>query len=98
MHFKPCFRTVHLCLPLLRLEVLEKVKDWCIKTKDGYLNFLQANTSLYWIVDLTLQVTLNLPPEISDIYVADVTQCYESIPLHGEDNLLDAMTFILTKG
>jgi hypothetical protein len=32
------------------------------------------------------------------VYVADVTQCYKSIPLCGNDNLLDALTFILTRG
>ena len=85
-------------LTIATMEVLEKFKVWCKKTKDGYSNFLQVNTSLYWIVDSALQVTLNLPPELSDIFVADVTQCYESIPLQGEDNLLNALKFVLAKG
>ena len=84
-------------LTIATMEVLEKFKVWCKKTKDGYSNFLQVNTSLYWIVDSALQVTLNLPPELSDIFVADVTQCYESIPLQGEDNLLNALKFVLAK-
>ena len=31
---------------------------------------------------------------MTDIYIADITRCYESIPLDGPDNLLDAITFI----
>jgi hypothetical protein len=31
---------------------------------------------------------------LTDIFVADVTRCYESIPLKGSDNLLDAITYI----
>jgi hypothetical protein len=96
--FQTIFSNCATVLTIATMEVLEKVKIWCKKTKVGYLNFLQVNTSLYWIVDSALQVTLNLPPRISDVYVADVTQCYESIPLQGEDNLVNALSFILTKG
>jgi len=42
-----------------------------------------------------LQVTLNLPNEMFDIYVADITKCFESIMLTGPDNFLDVVTFIV---
>ena len=31
-----------------------------------------------------------------DIYVADISHCYETIPLSGIDNLLQAISFIVT--
>jgi hypothetical protein len=49
---------------------------------------------LYWIVDSIIDTTLNLPESLSDILVADITRCYETIPLHGPDNLLEAVSFI----
>jgi hypothetical protein len=33
---------------------------------------------------------------MSDIFFADISRCYETIPLHGPDNLLDAIKFIST--
>lgn len=50
------------------------------------------------MVDSILQVTLKLPQEIHDVYVADITKCFESIPLTGPDNLLDAVKFVLKIG
>jgi hypothetical protein len=31
---------------------------------------------------------------INDIFVADIMRCYKTIPLKGDNNLLDAITFI----
>jgi hypothetical protein len=64
----------------------------------GYHNFLQVDTSIYWIVESILQVNLNLPRAITDVYVADITRCYESIPLDGCDNLLDALCSVIRIG
>jgi len=41
-----------------------------------------------------LDATLNLSIKIHDILFVDITQGYESIPLKGQDNLLDAVSFI----
>jgi len=77
---------------------LDTFKAWAKKNDAGYQSFLGAKTSSFWIVDSVLHVTLNLPDQINDIYVADVTKCYESIPLTGPDNLLDALKFMLRIG
>ena len=74
--------------------VLDTFKSWVKDTEQGYRNFLKADTSLCWIVDSIIDATLNFPSYMTDIFVADITKCYESIPLQGEDNLLDAITFI----
>lgn len=45
-----------------------------------------------------IEVSLNLPTKMSDIFVADITRCYESIPLIGNDNLSDAIAHIIRLG
>lgn len=41
---------------------------------------------------------MNLPTQIMAIYIANITQCYERIPLEGRDNLHEALGFIVWKG
>ena len=43
-------------------------------------------------------MALNLPSQINDIYVADITRCYETIPLTGPDNLIDAIAYVIKLG
>ena len=74
--------------------VFETFKSWAKDTEQCYRNFLKVDTSLCWIVDSIIDATLNFPSFMTDIFVADITRCYESIPLQGEDNLFDAITFI----
>ena len=74
--------------------ILDTFKSWAKVTEQGYRNFLKTDTSLCWIVDSIIDATLNFPSHMTDIFVADITRCYESIPLQGEDNLLDATNFI----
>ena len=45
-------------------------------------------------MDSIIDTTLNLPSKIEDIFVADICRCYETIPLHREDNTLIAIMFI----
>jgi hypothetical protein len=42
-----------------------------------------------------MDAILNFPEKIHDIFVADITRCYESIPLQGSDNFIQAVTFII---
>ena len=74
--------------------ILDTFKSWAQNTKQGYKNFLQTDVSMFWIIDSSIDATLNFPTQMTDIYVADITKCYESIPLDGPDYLLDAITFI----
>jgi len=85
-------------LTLATMAVLEKVKDWTNVTVQGYRNFLQCHTSMFWMINSSIEAALNLPEQIYDIFVADITRCYESIPLHGQDNLVDAIAHILQLG
>lgn len=96
--FHTVYTSIASLLTIATMQVLETFRTWARKTVAGYRSFLKTNTSIFWMVDSVLQVTLNLPHEIHDIYVADITKCFESIPLTGPDNLLDAVKFILKMG
>lgn len=85
-------------ITIASMLVLEAVKSWSAEMSTCYRNFLQVDTSLYWLVNSAIEVALNLPESISDIYVADIARCYESIPLTGEDNLQDAITHLIKIG
>jgi hypothetical protein len=80
--FQTIYSNIASLLTLAIIEVLEMFKIWCKKTRDGYNRFLSTQTSLFWSVDSILQVTLNLPEQLHDLYVADIARCYESIPLN----------------
>jgi hypothetical protein len=92
--FQTVFSNIATLLTLTSNVILESIKTWAKSIEKGYKNFLQVDTSLYWIIDSVMDATLNLPDKIHDILVADITRCYESIPLNGPDNLLQAISFI----
>ena len=85
-------------LTVSTMVILEEVKEWAYTRVEGYKNFLKANTSLYWIIDSINDFTLNVPPMIHNIYVADITRCFESIPVIGRDTLFEAIEFITSLG
>jgi hypothetical protein len=92
--FQTVFSNIATLLTLTSNVILESIKTWAKSIEKSYKNFLQVDTSLYWIIDSVMDATLNLPDKIHDILVADITRCYESIPLNGPDNLLQAISFI----
>lgn len=96
--FRTIYSNIAVLLTLTTVQILEMVKQWAKKKRDSYRSFLQIDTSLFWIIDSILQFTLNIPTHIHDIYVADITRCYECIPLDGPDNLLDALKFTIKIG
>lgn len=56
-----------------------------------------VNTSDFWIIDFVIDMALNLPKKIHDIFIADITHCYEAIPLDGNDNLMNAISTLILK-
>jgi len=85
-------------ITIATMPILESVKAWATELATCYKQFMQVETSLYWIVNSAVEMALNLPPIITDIYVADITRCFESIPLEGKDNLQDAVAHLITTG
>ena len=80
------------------MSLLEEVRQWARTTLNGYKNFLKVNTSIYWVIDSINNLCLNLPHEIHNIYVADITRCFETIPVNGQYTLFEAMEFITSLG
>ena len=80
------------------MALLEEVKQWPNTTIKGYKNFLKVDTSIYWIIDSINDFCLNLPQNVHNIYVADITRCFETIPVNGQDTLFEAMEFITSLG
>ena len=80
------------------MALLEEVKQWAKTTLIGYKNFLGVDTSIYWIIDSINEFCLNIPPNVHNIYVADITRCFETIPVNGQDTLFEAMEFITSLG
>ena len=96
--FGSIYVNVATLLTLSTMALLEEVKEWATTTVNGYKNFLGVDTSIYWIIDSIVDFTLNIPEKINNIYVADITRCFESIPISGNDTLYDAMEFITNIG
>ena len=90
------FSNIALLLTLTSNVILESFKSWAGTKIQGYKYFLNVRTSLFWMVDLVIDTMFNLPSDMHDVYVADISRCFETIPLTGPDNLLDAITFITT--
>ena len=59
------FRTVYSNIALLLIItsnlILDIVKSWAQLKEKGYKNFLQVDTSLFWIVDSIIDTVLNFP-------------------------------------
>jgi hypothetical protein len=93
--FQTVFSNIALLLTITSKVILDSLKTWAFLKNQSYKNFLQVDTSTFWIVDSIIDTTLNLPNVMHDIFVADICRCYETIPLQGQDNILTAITFII---
>jgi len=62
---------------------------------ESYKKILQVHTFLFWLVNLVIEVALNTLDNIFDIFVGDITIYFESIPVEGEDNLLEVIVHIV---
>lgn len=79
---------------LLQLVIIE-IKAWCRLRMHTYKQFDRVDSCIYWVIDSLFDFTLNLPEQIFSLYITDITRCYESIPLTGNDNLPDALNFLI---
>lgn len=82
-------------ITIATMAVLSSFQSWATKMERGYFNFLKVKPSMYWIINSILDLVLNLSPLINDIFVVDISRCYEAIPLSRKDNLLDAIQFMV---
>lgn len=64
----------------------------------GYKKILHVDASLFYLVNSVIEVVLNLPEQMSKIFIADIARCYETIPLQGKYNLADAIVHMIRIG
>lgn len=67
------FSNIAILLTITSKMILELVKTWAHTKVSTYKNFLQVDTSLYWIVNSIIDTILNLPTSMHDIYVVDIS-------------------------
>lgn len=96
--FQTVYSNLAHLLTIATMLVLEQVRIWASDTTNGFSRFMRCNSSFYWLVNSSIEVALNLPNKIYNIFVAHITRCYESIPLDGDDNLIDAVSHIIRIG
>ena len=96
--FQTVYTNIAQLLTITTMQVLVEVKKWAASTAQGYTRFLRCHTSLFWLIDSSIDVALNLPNEMHDIFVGDITRYYETIPLEGPDNLSDVVAHIIKLG
>ena len=96
--FGSIYVNIAILLTVSTMSILEEVKEWAYTRVEGYKQFLKANTSLYQIIDSINDLIINVPPMIHNIYVTNITRCFESIPIIGRDTLFEAMEFITSLG
>ena len=96
--FHTMYSNIAHMLTITTMRVLESVKEWAQLKRISYARFLKVETSLFWLVNSSIEVALNLPNQVTDIFVANITRCFESIPLTGPDNLIDAVAFVIKLG
>jgi hypothetical protein len=66
------FSNIAVLLTITSKVILESVKTWAQFKVINYKNFLQVITRVYWIINSIIDVTLNLPMPMHDIYVANL--------------------------
>jgi hypothetical protein len=76
--------------------IIPILKRWFSKRTQTYSALMRTETSNYWVIDSVIDLTLNLPAKIHDIFVADIAHCYEAIPLEGKDNLMGALSKLIS--
>lgn len=96
--FNTVYSNVAHLLTIATMQILEQLKNWAEVTIAGYSSFLRCQSSIFWMINSSVEAALNLPEHLHDIFVADITRCYESIPLDGPDNIVDAIAHIIKIG
>ena len=91
------YSTIAQFIPIASLGIISLLKQWFFKRIQTYASLMGVDTSNFWMIDSIIDMALNLPEKIHNIFVADITHCYEAIPLEGNDNLMNAISSLISK-
>jgi hypothetical protein len=90
------FSTIAQFITTALMGIIPVLKIWFSKRIQTYGSLMGTNTKNYWVIDSVIDLALNLPEKIHDIFVADIAHCYEAIPLEGDDNLMNAISKLIS--
>lgn len=75
-------------------DIFEKIKQWAKTTITSNKKFRGVDTSIYSIIDSINDFCLNIPQNVHNVYVVDITRYFETIPVNGQDTLFEVIEFI----
>ena len=78
------------------MGIIPALKSWFAKRIQSYGSLLGTRTKNFWMIDSVIDLALNLPEKMFDVFVADIAHCYEAIPLEGNDNLMTAISKLIS--
>ena len=67
------FSNIALLLTITSNLIMESFKEWALVKLKDFQKFLQVRTSIFWIVDSIIDTMVNLPVDMHDIFVADIS-------------------------
>lgn len=74
--------------------ISDELKTWARAQQQHLQRFFNIQTSFFWVIDSMFEFTLNLPERVHTLFIADITHCYETIPLTGSDSLPQAIKHV----
>jgi hypothetical protein len=89
------FSTIAQFITTTLMGIVPILKQIFAKRAQSYRALLGTTTMDFWIIDSTIDLALNLPDKLHDVFVADIAHCYEAIPLKGCDNLMGAISKLI---
>ncbi|GBG76442.1 hypothetical protein CBR_g22190 [Chara braunii] len=68
----------------------------CKEITDGLRSFHGIDTSIWWAIESVQDYCFNLPDKVFSVFSADITRCFETIPIDASpDSLTAAVTFFV---
>lgn len=93
---KSIFSNIAQLITTALMGIIPVLIQWCAKRIQTYRSIMGTETKNFWMIDSVIDLALNLPEMVNDVFVADIAQCYETIPLEGNDNLMSAISKLVS--
>ena len=77
------------------MGIIPILKHWFAKRTQSYSSLMGTVTNFFWMIDFVIDMAINLPDKVYDVFVADIAQCCDEIPLEGNDNLMNAISKLI---
>ena len=90
------FSTIAQFITVALKGIIPIIKQWFSKRTRTYSSLMGTETLNFWVIDFVMDLALNLPNKIHNIFLTDIAHCYEAIPLEGSDNLMEAISKLIS--